>query len=290
MYISRGLGGTLSSFVHYFIYRLKKPKMRLERAMLIVSVDVDVGNKKVGAINKGKNDINVSDYFSEYAVGEMEEQSLPLIIDFFNAFEIPATFGIRGQLLEVDTSVLEHLLESPVQHDIGSHSYYHRDFAGLSHGEAKNDLKLVSTAMKKLRITPKSFIFPRGDVAHLELLEKFGYKCYRGYGDFMDDGMYIKKHDKLYDIHPGLYIGNSTNAFLIEKIIDLAIKNSLPFHVWFHPWSLGKKKRAISTKIKKLFFPIFKYAKSKEEKSLLEFETMLSAAEKMESAQSECSV
>ena len=256
--------------------------MRLESAMLIVSVDVDVGSKKVGAINKGKNDVNVNDEFSEYVVGEMEEQALPLIIDFLNAFDMPATFGIRGQLLEVDTSIVEHLLESPVQHDIGSHSYFHRDFTCLSHDEAENELKLVWTAMKKLRITPRSFIFPRGSVAHLELLEKFGYKCYRGHGDFLNDGMYIKKHGKLYDIHPGLYIGNSSNAILIKKIIDLSIKNKLPFHVWFHPWNLGKGKTLVSKKIHKLFFPIFKYAKSKEKESLLKSETMLSAAEKME--------
>lgn len=286
LYFSRGLEDTFSAFEHYFIYRLKKPRMRLERAMLIVSVDVDVGNKTVGALNKGKNDVNVNDYFNEYVVGEIEEQALPLIMDFFNLFDVPVTFGIRGQLLEVDTSVLEHLLESLVQHDIGSHSYYHRNFARLSYNEAENELKLVSTAMRALKITPKSFIFPRGGVAHLELLEKFGYQCYRGYGDFMNDGMYIKKHGKLYDIHPGLYIGNSMNAFLIKKIIDLAIKNRLPFHVWFHPWNLGKEKKSINKKINKLFFPIFQYAKSKEKKSLLKFETMLSAAEKMESGQS----
>lgn len=281
MYLSRGLGGNLSPFVHYFIYRFKKPRMRLERAMLIVSVDVDVGNKKVGSINKGKNDTNVNDHFSEHTVGEMEEQALPLVIDFFNAFDIPVTFGIRGQLLEVDTSVIEHLLESPVQHDVGSHSYYHRDFMGLSYDEAENELTLASATMKKFGITPKSFIFPRGDVAHLELLEKFGYKCYRGYGDFINDGMYIKKHGKLYDIHPSLYIGSSTNAILIKKIIDLSIKNRLPFHMWFHPWNLGKEKKSTRKKIDKLFFPIFKYAKSKEKACELKFETMLSAAEKM---------
>lgn len=264
--------------------------MRLERAMLIVSLDVDVGSRKVGTINRGKEDVvrtrNVNDYFSECAVGEMEEQALPLVIDFFNAFGIPATFGIRGQLLDVDTSVVEYLLESPVQHDIGSHGYYHRDFTCLSYNEAMNELKLVSVAMKKLGISPKSFIFPCGGVAHLELLEKFGYKCYRGYGDFMNDDMYIKQHGKLYDIHPSLFIGSSTNAFLIKKIIDHAIKSRLPFHVWFHPWSLGKGKRSVSNKINNFFFPIFKYAKSKEKASSLKFETMLSAAEEFESSQS----
>jgi len=260
--------------------------MQLERAMLIVSVDVDVGNKKLGVINKGENDVHVNDRLSECAIGEIEEQALPLIIDFFNDLDVPATFGIRGQLTEVETSILEHLLESPVPHDIGSHGYYHRDFKGLSHDETRNDLELVSAAMKRLNINPKSFIFPRNRVARLELLEEFGYECYRGYGGLRNDGMYIKKHGELYDVHPSLYLGNGVNPLLTRKIIDLAVRSRVPCHVWFHPWNLGKEKESVGKHIRKIFFPIFKYAKSKEKEGLLEFETMLSAARKMESAQS----
>lgn len=51
--------------------------------------------------------------------------------------------------------------------------------------------------------------------------------------------------------------------------------------MWFHPWNLGKEKKSTRKKIDKLFFPIFKYAKSKEKACELKFETMLSAAEKM---------
>ena len=289
MHNGLGLGDTLSSFVHYLFYKSRKPRMQLERALLIVSVDVDVGNKEIGVINKGKNDVNVHDRFSEYAVGAMEEQALPLIIDFFNALDIPVSFGIRGQLLEVDTSILDLLLKSSVQHDIGSHGYYHRDFASLSCKDAETELTLVSAAMRRLGISPKSFIFPRGGVAHLELLEKFGYKCYRGCGNLMNDGMYIEKNGRLYDIHPSLYIGNVMNAYLIKKIIDISVENRVPFHVWFHPWNLGRDKKLVSKRITKLFFPIFKYAESKEKEKLLMFETMLSAAEKIESGQSVCS-
>jgi len=254
--------------------------MKLENSMLITSVDVDVGNKMLGVLNKGKNDRNVNDSISEYMIGKIEQQALPLIIDFFDVLEIPATFAIRGQLLKVDTSTLESLLKSSVRHDIGSHGYYHRDFTSLSRDEADSELKLASAAMRKFKITPKSFVFPKNHVAYLDLLEKYGYKCYRGYGDFMNDGMYIKKYGKLYDIHPSLYIGNSANATFIKKIIDLSIKNKLPFHVWFHPWNLGKEKKSIRKKIDKIFFPIFKYAKAKEREGVLKFETMVSACDR----------
>lgn len=280
LYSRLELEGSLTHCVHYVTYRLKRRKTPLAKAMLIVSVDVDVGNRNIGVINEGKNDSYVHDRFNEYTVGAIEEQVLPLVIDFFNALDIPVTFGIRGQSLEADTSFLDKMLESHVPHDIGSHSYYHRNFLNLSCDEAENDLRLVSAAMKKSKVVPRSFIFPRNGVAHLEVLRKFGYKCYRGYGDFRRDDMCINKQGELYDIHPGLYIGNAANPFLAKKIIDLAVKNKLPLHMWFHLWNLGNEEKSAIRKINRLFFPIFKQAKSKEKKGLLEFETMLSAAEK----------
>lgn len=274
----------LSQLYHLVAFTLRKPKMRLENGTLIVSVDVDVGSREIGMKNKGENDANVHDYLSEYSVGEIEEQALPLFIDFFNDLEIPVTFAIRGQLTEVSNSILELLVKSPVKHDIGSHGYYHKDFANLSITEAEIELNMISMGMKKFGVVPRSFVFPKNRVAYLSLLEKYGYKCYRSYGDFRNDGMYIEKHDQLYDIHPSFYLGQSTSPIFLNKIIDIAVKNKLPFHVWFHPWNFGKKKESIKRNITKVFHPLFQYAKKKEESGTLTFETMLSIVEKFEHA------
>jgi len=164
--------------------------------MFIISVDVDVGDKELGVINDGKNDANVSSSTSEYLVGAIEERVLPLIVDLFDDFEIPVTFAIRGQLTEVDDSILDLILHSTVKHDIGAHGYYHRQFVNLSRTEAENELKMISVGMKNFGILPRSFVFPRNSVAHLELLEKYGYECYRGY----DLRMCIEKKGQLYNI------------------------------------------------------------------------------------------
>lgn len=280
--IARESGGPISHFVHYLLYWGRTPRTRLETAMMIVSVDVDVGNRKLGEVNEGKNDLNVNDHFTEHMIGEMEEHALPLIVDCFNTFSIPATFAIRGQLMEVDASVFEYLHESPIKHDIGAHGYYHRDFTILSRDEARHDLKLISTEMTKARIRPRSFVFPRNRVAHLDLLQEFGYLCYRGYGDVRSDAMLIEKHGGLYNIHPSLYLGYVTSPVFTKKIIDLAIKRRLPIHVWFHPWNLGNEEKSVSKRISHLLLPIFQHVKSKQREGLLKFETMLSAAEKME--------
>lgn len=283
--IRRNIAQSVSFFsqlYHFAALRLKKPKMQLENGMLIISIDVDVGSEELGVINEGKNDANVNKYISECLVGKIEEMALPLFVETLDDFKIPATFAIRGQLTEINDSVLEILLKSSVKHDIGAHGYYHRDFVSLSCSEAENELKLISAGMKKLRINPRSFVFPKNSVAHLNLLEKYGYKCYRGYGDFMNDCMYIEKSGELYNIHPSLYIDQYTKFTFLKKILDISMVKKLPFHIWFHFWNFGETKKSIESSINKLFFPLLNYAKKKKELGLLRFETMLSATEKVE--------
>ena len=272
----------LSQLYHLVAYGLKKPKMQLENGMLIISIDIDVGNKELGVINKGKNDINIHRHISEYLIGEIEERALPLFVDLFNDFEMPVTFAIRGQLTEVDDFILKLLRNSSVEYDVGAHGYYHRHFKNLSHNEAENELKMISVGIKKFGIIPRSFVFPANSVAHLDLLEKYGYKCYRSSGDFINDCMYIEKQGQLCDIHPSLYLGQSISSIFMKKILDIAIKRRLPFHIWFHLWNLGETNESIQTNIKNVLFPLLSYAKKKEKNGELTFETMLSAAEAVE--------
>lgn len=258
--------------------------MRLENGMFIVSVDVDVGSKWIGVTNRGKNDINAHYLLSESLVGEIEERALPLFVRFFDDLEIPVTFALRGQLTEVKHApILELLLKSPIQHDIGSHGYYHRDFANLSKIEADVELGLVSACMKTLGIIPRSFVFPRNHIAHLCLLEKHGYKCYRENGGSILDGMYVERRGQLYDIHPSFYLGQSVDPIFLNEMVDIAVKRKIPFHVWFHPWNYGKTIESIERSITKVFVPLFRYAKEKQKKGLLTFETMVSAADRIES-------
>jgi len=271
-----------SQLYHLLGYSIKKPKMQLENGRFIISIDTDVGSRKLGVINKGKNDVNIRRHMSEYRVGEIEEVALPLFVDLFNDFKIPVTFAMRGQLTEVNDSILELLLKSSIEHDIGAHGYYHREFTDLSRNEAESELNMISAGMNKFGIAPKSFVFPKNRIAHLDLLEKYGYRCYRGYGDFMNDCMYIERKGQLYNIHPSLYLDEGTSFVFLKKILDISIARKLPFHVWFHLWSFGETKEAMQKIIKKLFLPFFSYAKRKERSGALSFETMLSAARKVE--------
>jgi peptidoglycan/xylan/chitin deacetylase (PgdA/CDA1 family) len=198
----------------------------------------------------------------------------------FNALEIPATFAIRGQLTEIDHSILGLLQKSPVNHDIGAHGYSHRSFKNLSQKEAETELKMISVGMEKFGIVPRSFIFPGNSVSHLRLLEKFGYECFRDNGGFYSDAMCIEKKGLLYNIRPSLYLNQSLSPVILKKILNVAIAKRAPLHLWFHLWNFGNTNELIKKSIDDILLPFLTYAKSKEKCGLLTFETMLSATRK----------
>jgi len=256
--------------------------MRLERGILITSVDIDVGNKELGTINRHKINRDVNRQFSEYSIGVIEELALPMFLNLLERLEIPVTFAIRGQWLEVPNSPLDCLLGSSVNHDIGGHGYYHRRFSYLSREEADSEFAKIREAMNNFNLSPTSFIFPTNSIAHLDLLAKYGFKCYREHGGLLKDGMYIRRHCQLWDIHPSLYIDRYSNFPVLRKILDLCIRRKLPFHIWFHLWNFGKTQDQIQSCLKNLFVPILRYAKQQAKNGRLAFETMASAVHTME--------
>jgi hypothetical protein len=265
---------------HAVSFEFIKPVSKFEKGMLIISIDVDVGSKELGILNQGKNDRNVSSQMSEYAVGEIEEAAIPELIKLLEKYNKPATFAVRGQLTEVPDSVLVRLLKSQVKHDIGAHGYYHKKFKSLSYNEAEAELKMVSNGMRRFGLTPKSFIFPRNSVAHLDLLEKYGYECYRESSDFLNDSMYINRVGALWEVHPSFAIDRGTKSLFLKRLLDIAAERRLPLHLWFHlrDFSTRSVKSEITRNLDRVLVPLLDYADKKERDGVLTTETMISAA------------
>jgi peptidoglycan/xylan/chitin deacetylase (PgdA/CDA1 family) len=257
-------------------FTLKRPRTQLECGALITSIDVDVGSSRLGEINRGRNDHNVHDYLSERYLGGVEENIVPLLTQFFEDLEIPVTFAVRGQLTEVDNSIVEPILDSSVEHEIAAHGYSHRTFTSLSRAEAQKELQMISTGFQKLGLRPTSFVFPKNRVSHLDLLERFKYESYREEGGLLKDDMSIRRKGQLYDVHPGFYLGLTHNSIFLTKMIDIAVTRKLPFHVWFHPLNIFEIHGSTQKNVKGAFSPLYNYAKKKEKEGTLKFETMRS--------------
>jgi hypothetical protein len=272
----------LSHIYHLTAFKMQKPGTRFEKGMLIISVDVDVGQAAVGIRNQGKNDARVHHKLSEFTIGKIEENALPFFVNMFETLEVAATFAIRGQCLDINNDAVDLLLDSSIKNDIGSHGYTHRRFGDLSHSDAEMEMSMTGVAMRKCGIIPRSFIFPQDSVGHLDLLEKYGYKSYRSYGGFLQDRMQIEQHGGLYNICPSMHLTRSANALFLKKIVDIAVTKKAPFHVWFHLWNFGENMESIRRNATKTVFPLLLYAREKMNLGVLTFETMLSVTEKIE--------
>jgi peptidoglycan/xylan/chitin deacetylase (PgdA/CDA1 family) len=269
-----------SEVLHWASFNFERPIIQFDRALVIFSIDIDVGEKKLGLLNKGKNDSCVHKFYEESRVGEIEEQAIPLFVDLFNSRGIPVTFAVRGQLTEIDNKTFPLLLDSPVKHDIGGHGYTHKQFTDLSRKEAEIELEMLSVGFKKYGITPKSFVFPRNMVSHIDVLEQFGYDCYRDAGTLLNDGMFIKRNGRLYDIHPSIYLNQSVHLSMLKLFLKIAIRKRTILHLWFHPWNFGENVEQVRKNIDNILVPFVDYAKNREESQMLKFETMYSAAKK----------
>jgi len=266
----------ISQFCHLVSLTLKRPRTQLECGSLITSIDVDVGSSRLGEKNKGKNDSNVHGYLSERYVGRVEENTVPLLNQFFDDLSIPVTFAVRGQLAEVKNSIFERILDSSIKHEIAAHGYSHRIFTNLSRAEAQEELRMISTGFQKFGVRPTSFVFPKNRVSHLDLLERFEYESYREEGGLRKDGMFVRRKGQLYDIHPGFHLGLTYNPIFLDKMIDIAVTRRLPFHIWFHPRDLFETRGSTQKNIDGVLFPLYSYAKKKEKEGTLRFKTMRS--------------
>ena len=275
------LNSNLSQVYHYFAFSYNKPITEFDTASFITSIDVDVGNPEIERNREGI-ERRVHSFLAPHVVGRIEEQVVPLLLQAFDEVELPVTFALRGQLTEVENSIIGLMLESSNRHDIAAHGYTHKVFTALSEVEAEQELSMISVGMKKFGIVPKSFVFPKNEVSHLPLLEKYGYLSFRGRGGFLRDGMYVKKCGNMFDIHPSLYLRGFYDFRFLRKIINFAARQKRPLHLWFHPWNLGSSSDAASKRIAKVLVPLIEYAKEKKRRGLLQFETMRSIAEKCE--------
>lgn len=267
-----------SQVLLYSRYLSMKQESGLDRAMLVISTDIDVGSSHLGLLNRGQRDRDVNDSMSEFQVGKIEELAIPILLKTFDQFQVPITLAVRGQLTELASKTMDVMLESQVKHDIGAHGYFHKTFTELSQEEAENELALISTGMKKYDLAPRSFIFPKNRVKHLNLLVKYNYMCYRCPGDVFSNTMLIEKEGELYNFHPSAFLCQDSSLFVLKKMLNIAVRNRLPLHLWFHFWNFGMTEMSIRKFNQHFLIPFVSYASKKCDKNLLTFNTMLSAS------------
>lgn len=177
--------------------------------------------------------------------------------------------------------LVKMIIDSKVEHEIGSHTFSHIDFSYKNCPEAvaEDELKACLDVAEPYGITIESMVFPGGTWGNIETLKKYNYTIYRKRNDFELAYPYRDKHGLLVSTSSGaleynLNYGWPTAYFVnrLKKYLDKAVKTNTIAHLWFHP-SLEP------VLLENVFPPFLEYAVSLRDKNELWIGTMENIAD-----------
>ncbi|HYG67339.1 MAG TPA: polysaccharide deacetylase family protein, partial [Anaeromyxobacteraceae bacterium] len=127
---------------------------------------------------------------------EKERAIVAALLDLLAEREIAATWVIVGSLLDatakppVDTAfgrriwyapeLVEAIREASPLQDVGSHGFAHLYFRQTDRERLRADLQAARRVHDAHGLDFTSFVFPRNQIAHLDLLAEAGVRVFRG--------------------------------------------------------------------------------------------------------------
>jgi len=173
--------------------------------------------------------------------------------------------------------LIQNILESPVRHEIGTHSFSHVDFSpDCPPILARRELEESAVAMQRFGIIPRSLVYPHNRMGHTDLLADLSITAVRyrdrlrrvrlSYPERMPSGVY-----KFYE---SMILRTSMNYDYLDKVklfLEEAVARRAAFHLWFHP---SDPLSVAETEL----LPIIRYLDSQRKEGLVWVATMAEIA------------
>jgi peptidoglycan/xylan/chitin deacetylase (PgdA/CDA1 family) len=201
--------------------------------------------------------------------------------------------------------ILEWIRATRVRHEIASHSFAHIYYGDpeCSATAARADLTAAVAAASQHDVPLRSFVFPRNQVGHLDVLRAQGIRAYRGADptrfrrtkgalyktlSFLDQLLGLPpKAVRAEEVMPGLWNIPGNHFYMarngLRKMIPMAsrvwkgkqgirqaIRTGGVYHLWFHPFNLNADADAMLSGLEQLFA----YARRLREQGVLDIFTM----------------
>lgn len=240
----------------------------MKRAVFTLSLDFELA---WGTLDRGR------DEFYRPLCRTEREQAITRLLGLFAKYDIAATWAIVGALFEDGADdllhapdLIEEIQRCPVKQEIGSHTFTHPVMTMVTREQAHRQFALAVEAAAKAGVRPRTIIFPRNQIAHLDLARDYGFTCYRtpeprwycGAGErdplsrighladvlaaatpravepVLDEfGMMAIPGSMLYTPSFGVrrHIPASLRVTRARRGLMEAIRNRRVFHLWFHP-------------------------------------------------------
>jgi hypothetical protein len=172
--------------------------------------------------------------------------------------------------------LVEKIRGCAVSQEIGSHSFSHIIFsdAGCSADAARSELTECLKLAREMDIEMASFVFPRNEIGHLDVVGELGFKCYRGVEpnwfesarypqsfrrimrlmevllaakppvvlpEREENGLWNIPGSAMYFPSHGVrrHISMNRRVKRAVKGLDAAVAEKKIFHLWFHPTNMA---------------------------------------------------
>ena len=234
--------------------------------------------------------------------------------DWFS--EDPGT-NIQKDSIWYGKDIVEMILRCRTSQDIGSHSFSHIVYSDPKSSKEIVQLDLTQCLMlaTEKNIKLKSFVFPRNAIAHLDLLERHGFRAYRSHPELKNvrthhvplwrRGYILLKdmiplsppvHEIVKDTHYSLlnipasmqfrymyglsqFIFPHVRYLKAKQGLKKAVSQKKNFHLWLHPINFAWK----SEMLFKEFEKILQYATCLRSQDQLDILSMAEISEKIPS-------
>lgn len=198
----------------------------------------------------------------------LNHQGTMALVDLAERYDIPITWAICGEIAEKDSEAYQRILHSNLAHDIGVHTWSHRDLSDTECSEADLEYE-VSRCISALGTAtkPSTFVFPWNRESHLNQLRHLGFISYRPERQKLG---YPRKKHGMWAI-PEVYKLSERSAgqlSMIKRLLDLALAYQCVFHISSHPYSISID-GDIQAYVKSTLEPLFQYIDEKRREGRL---------------------
>jgi peptidoglycan/xylan/chitin deacetylase (PgdA/CDA1 family) len=177
-------------------------------------------------------------------------------------YSVDPCTDIERNPLYYGRDIVERVIASEIDHEIGYHSFSHVQFSKCRRDVAEAEIKKGIEISKDFGINLVSFVFPDNQVGHLDLLSSNGFKIYRGpytgknpsdHGGFKRIVYGIQNKFTAYQSYPffhrGLWCVQGSMSVEDRQLpwialpkfnfwLKRAVESNTLFHLVIHPWEL----------------------------------------------------
>lgn len=243
-------------------------KIKIDKGAFIISLDTEFAWGKISLAHKNEY----------YHLFEETEKVIIRLLELFKKYDVPVTWAIVGRLLEdinnptehiqldlsnyfkgeisndiymdedlnkddnsyiVKTNLADTILSYDQNHEIATHTYSHIYLEDWLDTKYVEEDFIASMQIAKLRgVDFSSIVLPKNIINHLDILRKYGIKCYRG----IDENWYSNLPPKLQKIARQLDCLLPISGDVIEPYEPIEGLMNIPGSILFRVYHRGFKR------------------------------------------------